>query len=123
MEVEVINFKEKCDLIKRLHEYKIIAKMNNYYFKLIRVKREFVWHKHPETDEVFIIISGTMEIELRDKTLFLKEGDMVVIPKDVEHKPTCREECCCLLIEPVGTLNTGDAGGDMTVKDEQLEWI
>jgi mannose-6-phosphate isomerase-like protein (cupin superfamily) len=95
--------------------------MNNYYFKLVKAKREFIWHKHPETDEVFMVIQGYLQIDLRDKTLNLRKGEMVVIPKGVEHKPVCKEECAVLLIEPAETVNTGDAGGELT--DTNLEWI
>ena len=94
---------------------------NKYYFKLVKAKREFIWHKHPETDEVFMIIEGKLTIELRDKTLTLKKYDMVVIPKGVEHKPSCKEECKILLIEPADTLNTGNVSSDLT--DTELEWI
>lgn len=121
MEISVINFVEKFAKIKEFHTYKLVAEMNGYHFKLVRMKREFIWHSHPETDEVFIIIDGSMQIELRDQILYLNKGEMVVIPKGVEHKPSSREECHILLIEPAGTLNTGDAGGDLT--DNKLEWI
>lgn len=121
MNIEVINFAEKFDKIKELHKYKVIAQMNNYYFKLVKARREFIWHKHPETDEVFMVIAGNLVIELRDRTLHLTEGEMVVIPKGVEHKPSCEEECEILLIEPKGTVNTGNAGGRLT--DTDLEWI
>jgi mannose-6-phosphate isomerase-like protein (cupin superfamily) len=121
MDTKVVNLKEKCKKIRELHKYKIIAQMNDYYFKLIKTKREFIWHQHPETDEVFVVIEGNLEIELRDKVLHLKEGEMTVIPKGVEHKPISREVVCCLLIEPVGTVNTGSAGGELT--DTGLEWI
>lgn len=121
MNIEVINFAEKFDKIKELHKYRVIAQMNNYYFKLVKARREFIWHKHPETDEVFMVIAGNLVIELRDRTLHLTEGEMVVIPKGVEHKPSCEEECEILLIEPKGTVNTGNAGGRLT--DTDLEWI
>lgn len=121
MDIEAINFAKKFDKIKELHSYKVIAQMNNYYFKLVRARREFIWHQHPETDEVFMIIAGNLVIEFRDRTLHLTEGEMVVIPKGVEHKPSCKEECKILLIEPKGTVNTGNAGGRLT--DTYLEWI
>ena len=121
MDIKVVNFKEKFQVINELHTYKIVAQMNDYYFKLVKAKREFIWHQHPETDEAFVIIKGNMKIELRDKLLHLKEGEMVVIPKGVDHKPICKEEVCCLLIEPVDTVNTGNAGGELT--DTELEWI
>lgn len=121
MNIKVVNIKEKADLIKELHSYKVIAEMNDYYFKLIKAKREFIWHKHPETDEVFVTIEGKFKIALRDEVLELNEGDMVVIPKGTEHKPICNEECCIMLIEPKETINTGNAGGNLT--DTRLEWI
>ncbi len=121
MSIGVINFEEKFGKFQELHSYKVIAQMNDYLFKLMRVKRDFIWHKHPETDEVFVVFEGSLRIDLRDKSLVLKKGDMAVIPKGVEHKPSCSEECKVLLIEPAGTLNTGDAGGALT--DTNLEWI
>jgi mannose-6-phosphate isomerase-like protein (cupin superfamily) len=121
MNIAVINFEEKFGKFQELHSYKAIARMNDYLFKLIRVKREFIWHKHPETDEAFMVFDGTLTIELRDKVLLLKKGDMAVIPKGVEHKPSCTEECKVLIIEPAGTVNTGDSGGKLT--DSGLEWI
>jgi mannose-6-phosphate isomerase-like protein (cupin superfamily) len=121
MDISVVNFEDKFRKVHEQHSYKIIAQMNNYHFKLVKVQREFIWHKHPETDEVFMVIDGHLQIDLRNKVLHLKKGEMVVIPKGVEHKPSSQEECKILLIEPVGTLNTGDAGGDLTVTE--LEWI
>jgi mannose-6-phosphate isomerase-like protein (cupin superfamily) len=121
VEISVVNLKDKTQKIKELHSYKIIAQMNNYYFKLVKVKREFVWHKHVDTDEVFIVLEGCLQIDLRDKTLCLNEGELVVIPRGVEHKTASREESTVLLIEPVDTVNTGDAGGALT--DNSIEWI
>jgi len=121
MSIPVINFEEKFAKIKDLHSYKLVAQMNDYHFKLVRMKREFIWHNHPETDEVFIIIDGNMQISLRDEILYLKKGEFVVIPKGVEHKPSSSEECKILLIEPAATINTGNAGGDLT--DTKIEWI
>lgn len=121
MGIEVINFKEKFGRIKNLHSYKIIAQMNNYYFKLVKMKRDFIWHQHPDTDEVFIVIEGNLTIELRDKTLTLKKLEMVVIPKGIEHKPSSKEECKILLIEPLTTINTGNVRSKLT--DPNLEWI
>lgn len=121
MEISVVNFEEKFEKIKEQHSYKVIAQMNDYHFKLVRAQREFIWHKHTETDEVFVVIDGNLQIDLSDKTLHLKKGEMVVIPRGVEHRPSCKEECKVLLIEPAGTPNTGDAGGGLTVTD--VEWI
>lgn len=121
MDITAINFEEKFRKIKEQHSYKVVAQMNNYHFKLVRMQREFIWHKHSDTDEVFMVIDGNLQINLRGKTVTLKKGEMVVIPKGVEHKPSCKEESKILLIEPAGTLNTGDAQGNLT--DTHLEWI
>lgn len=88
--------------------------MNDYHFKMVKIEGQFVWHSHAETDEVFIVIEGSMEIELRDGKVTLNKGEMLVVPKDVEHRPFAAQECSVLLIEPAGTVNTGDAGGEMT---------
>ena len=121
MDIKVINFEEKFAKFSERFSPKIIAQINDYHFKLTRTFGDFVWHKHPETDEAFIVIDGDLQIDLRDKSLHLKAGEMVVIPKGVEHKPYAKEECKMLLIEPAGTLNTGDIGGELTRTD--LEWI
>ena len=121
VDISVVNFEDKFSKIKEFHSYKVIAQMNDYQFKLVRMRREFIWHKHPETDETFIVIDGKLKIDLRDKTLHLCKGEMLVIPKGLEHKPSCKEECKILLIEPANTINTGDAGGDLT--DTEVEWI
>ena len=121
MQISVVNFAEKFTKIDELHSYKLIAQMNECQFKLVRMKREFIWHSHPETDEAFVVVDGKLQIDLPGKTLNLFPGEMVVIPKGVEHKPYCKEECKILLIEPDGTLNTGNVGGKLT--DTSLEWI
>ena len=121
MQIKVVNLEKKFEKIQKLHSYKVIAQMNNYYLKLVKAKREFIWHHHSETDEVFFVIDGELAIELRDKTLKLKRNEMVVIPKGVEHKPSCNQECKILLIEPMGTLNTGNVSSDLT--DTNIEWI
>jgi mannose-6-phosphate isomerase-like protein (cupin superfamily) len=121
MDVNVVNILEKFEKINELHKYKAVARMNNNLFKLVKMKREFIWHSHPETDEVFMVFDGKMKIELREKTLVLKKGDMVSIPKGVEHRPVSTAECCIMLIEPEETVNTGTAGG--ALRDDAIEWI
>ena len=113
-----INFVNKFSLFSDLWSPRIIAQMNDYHFKLAKIEGEFVWHNHLETDEVFIVIQGSMHLHLRDGVVELNEGEMYVVPKGVEHKPVTNQECHILLIEPAGTLNTGDAGGEMTKRDE-----
>jgi mannose-6-phosphate isomerase-like protein (cupin superfamily) len=95
--------------------------MNDYEFKLARVKGDFVWHSHTETDETFIVIDGEMVIAFRDGEVSLKSGDMFVVPRGKEHKPFAANECKIMLIEPAGTVNTGDARGDLTASNDA--WI
>ena len=91
--------------------------MNDYQFKLAKIKGEFVWHDHKDTDEVFIVIEGTMSIEFRDGIVDLGEVELCVIPKSVEHKPNAEKECKIMLIEPRGVVNTGDAESDFTASN------
>lgn len=121
MEHTAINFHDKLAAFSDHWSPKIIAQMNDYHFKLVKVQGEFVWHSHPETDEVFIVLDGELTIELRDGNVDLKAGEMVVIPKGVEHRPVARAECQMMLVEPAGTVNTGDTGGEMTA--ENNVWI
>jgi mannose-6-phosphate isomerase-like protein (cupin superfamily) len=116
-----IEFKNKLQLLSEHWSPKIIAQMNDYHFKLVKIQGEFLWHSHPETDEVFIVLDGSLEIHFRDGKIGVKSGEMFVVPKGVEHKPSAAGECSILLIEPAGTTNTGDAGGEMTVLAN--DWI
>lgn len=118
---DVINFQDKYSQFTELWSPKIIAQMNDYHFKLAKVKGDFTWHDHKDTDEVFIIIEGNLRIDYRDKSVNLKTGELHVVPKGVEHKPFAEKECKILLVEPAGTVNTGDAGGDQTAPADA--WI
>ena len=100
---------------------KIIAQLNDYHIKLAKIDGEFIWHSHPDTDEVFYVLDGAMVIQMRDSNVELKAGQMLVVPKGVEHNPLAEEECHVMLIEPAGTVNTGDAGGVRTSAVE--DWI
>ena len=91
--------------------------MNDYQFKLAKFKGEFIWHNHKDTDEVFLVIEGTMGIEFRNKIIELSEGEMFVVPKGVEHKPYAENECKIMLVEPRGVVNTGDAESDFTASN------
>ncbi|MDM8523575.1 cupin domain-containing protein [Desulfococcaceae bacterium HSG8] len=95
--------------------------MNDYHFKIARIQGEFVWHDHKDTDEVFIVLEGEMGIDFRDGKVELESGEMIVIPKGTEHKPFAENECRIMLVEPSGTVNTGEAGGDMTAENDV--WI
>ena len=116
-----INLTKKLDKFSEHWSPKIIAQMNDYHFKLVKFQGDFVWHSHADTDEAFIVIEGQMSIDFRDGRVNLKAGDMFVVPKGVEHKPFAERECKIMLIEPAGTVNTGDSGGEMTEKDNV--WI
>lgn len=109
-----IDIRSKFKKIPGLWSPGIIAQMNDYHFKLARIKGEFTWHSHEDTDEVFIVIEGEMVIEMRDRSITLKEGNLYVVPKGVWHKPAAEEECHIMLVEPAGTVNTGDSGGELT---------
>ena len=121
----VINLAEKFNLFSEQWSPKIIAQMNDYHFKLVKVQGEFVWHNHPETDEFFMVLDGELAIELPDRTVTLKAGEVFVVPKGVEHRPVAAQECHMLLVEPAGTINTGDAadgaGSDRTADNDA--WI
>jgi mannose-6-phosphate isomerase-like protein (cupin superfamily) len=95
--------------------------MNEIHFKLVKFEGEFVWHCHAETDEVFIVLEGEMIMAFRDGHVRIKKGEMIVVPNGVEHKPRAEKECRVMLVEPAGTLNTGDTGGKRTAADDV--WI
>jgi mannose-6-phosphate isomerase-like protein (cupin superfamily) len=116
-----INLKEKFSKFSDHWSPKVIAEMNDYQFKLVKIQGEFVWHNHDDTDETFIVIEGEMKIEFENETLQLNEGDMFVVPKGVEHKPWAGNECKVMIIEPRGVLNTGNSEGDLTASNNV--WI
>jgi len=116
-----VNFQEKLSKFSDHWSPRVIAQMNNVQFKLVKVAGEFVWHDHPDTDEVFIVIEGTLNIEFRDRTETLASGEMLVIPKGVEHKPFAHTECKIMIIEPEGVVNTGDTGSELTAQNDV--WI
>lgn len=118
MEYSSINLQEKLSKFSEHWSPKIVAQLNDYHFKLAKVQGEFVWHDHPETDEVFIVIKGHLDIHFRDGYVSLKEGEMFVVPKGVEHKPVAENECHIMLVEPAGTVNTGDVESDRTAPND-----
>jgi len=118
MNNSVVNLQEKLAKITKYWSPGIIARVNDYHLKLAKVQGEFVWHSHPETDELFLVLDGQLSIELEDGPVTLREGELYVVPKGVFHRPVAQEECHILLIEPAGTVNTGDAGGNHTLAEE-----
>ncbi|MFX0202327.1 MAG: cupin domain-containing protein [Candidatus Hodarchaeota archaeon] len=117
-----INLAEKFSMLPdEDYSLRIIAKMNEYEFKIVKFKGEFVWHSHTDTDETFIILNGKMLMNFRDKVIELNAGEMIVIPKCVEHKPASEKGYEALLIESEGVPNTGDVESEMAIK--KVEWI
>jgi mannose-6-phosphate isomerase-like protein (cupin superfamily) len=122
MRLSKINFDDKFSkLLDEDYSVRIIAKMNNYEFKIVKFKGEFVWHSHPDTDETFIILKGRMMMHLRDEVIEVNAGEMIVIPKGVDHKPVSEEGYRALLIEPEGVPNTGDVKSEITIN--KVEWV
>ncbi len=113
-----INLKSKLELIKDYWSPKVIAELNDYQFKLAKIKDEFIWHEHNDTDEAFIIIEGNIEIELEDRTVELSDGEMFVVPKGAKHKPIAKGEAHIMLIGPRGVKNTGDIENELTAKND-----
>ncbi len=109
-----IAFAPKFEEFSELWSPKIVARLNDYHVKIVKVKGDFTWHRHVETDEFFLVVEGTLQIDFRDGAATIEAGEMIVIPKGVEHRPHANEECRILLIEPAGTINTGD--------DNESEW-
>jgi mannose-6-phosphate isomerase-like protein (cupin superfamily) len=121
MQYQALNLQDKLKLIDDLWSPKVIAEMNDYQFKLVRVEGDFVWHDHPDTDETFIVLEGSLRIEFRDGHVVVNSGEIFVVPAGVEHRPCAENEVRILLIEPRGVVNTGDSGGELTAARDQ--WI
>jgi mannose-6-phosphate isomerase-like protein (cupin superfamily) len=103
-----INISEKLATFSEYWSPRTVATLNNYDVMVVKVRDQFVWHKHDDTDELFLVIKGNLDIQLRDRSVLLGPGELYVVPKGVEHRPVAREEVHMLLIEPMGTPNTGD---------------
>jgi len=113
-----INFEDKYSKFTDHWSPRVVAEMNDYQFKLVKVEGEFIWHEHPDTDEAFIVINGSLDIEFREGKVTLEAGEMFVVPKGVEHKPVAARECQIVVIEPKGVLNTGNKTGELTAEND-----
>ncbi|NWA28468.1 cupin domain-containing protein [Pseudomonas gingeri] len=113
-----VNLAQKLALFTEHWQPRIVAEMNDYQFKVLKVEGDFVWHSHADTDETFIILEGELRIDFRDSQVHLAAGEMIVVPKGVEHKPYAEREVKILLVEPRGVVNTGEEGGDLTASND-----
>ena len=116
-----ININNKLALFKDYWNPKIIGELNQQYVKLVKLKGEFIWHKHDNEDELFLVVKGELKIAFRDKTVSIDENELIIIPKGVEHKPIAEKEVSVLLFEPKSTLNTGNQKDNFT--KQNLDWI
>jgi mannose-6-phosphate isomerase-like protein (cupin superfamily) len=121
MGYKAINFGKKFKQFREQWQPKVIAEMNDYQFKIVKLQGDFVWHDHENTDETFIVLEGELRIDFRDGAVRVAAGEMFVVPRGTEHKPYAENEVKLLLIEPRGVLNTGDQGGERTAQNDV--WI
>lgn len=121
MNYVAINFQQKLGLFAEQWSPKVVAEMNDYQFKVVKLLGDFIWHDHKDTDETFIVLEGELRLDFRDGAVHVASGEMFVLPKGVEHKPYAEHEVKLLIIEPRGVVNTGDKGGERTAPND--EWI
>src|SRR3954465_5712407 len=121
MSYQAINLSQKFTLFDEHWQPKVIAEMNDYQFKVVKLQGDFVWHDHKDTDETFIVLEGVLRIDFRDGAVQVSAGEMFVVPKGIEHKPYAEHEVKLMLIEPRGVLNTGHEGGGRTAENDV--WI
>ena len=121
MNYQAISLQRKFDLFDEQWQPKVIAEMNDYQFKIVKIEGDFVWHDHADTDETFLVIDGELRIDFEDGQAHLSAGELFVVPKGVQHKPFAAKEVKLMLIEPRGVPNTGDTGGERTAENDV--WI
>jgi len=119
--MNTVNLKEKFCLFSEYWSPKIVGELNGQNVKLAKFKGEFVWHKHDNEDEMFFVVDGILKIEFRDKTVTINEGEFIIVPKGIEHKPVAEQEVFVMLFEPATTLNTGNTESNLT--KHKLDWI
>jgi mannose-6-phosphate isomerase-like protein (cupin superfamily) len=119
--LQPVNLTHKAALIDRQWSPRVVAEMNDYQFKVVRIEGEFIWHTHADTDEAFLVIEGTLRIDLREGCVYVKTGELYVVPRGVEHRTAAEGEARVMMIEPRGVLNTGDEGGERTADNDV--WI
>ena len=112
--MQKVNLAEKFSLFTDYYNPRIVGELNNQHVKLAKLKGEFIWHKHDVEDELFLVIKGKLKMELRDKAIEIDEGEFIIVPHGVEHRPVADEEVHILLFEPASTLNTGNEKNELT---------
>lgn len=112
--MDKVNIAQKLSLFSEYWSPKIVGELNGQHVKLAKLKGEFVWHKHEQEDELFLVIKGTLRMEYRDRTEVIHEGEFLIVPRGVEHRPVAEEEVSVMLFEPASTLNTGDTESELT---------
>jgi mannose-6-phosphate isomerase-like protein (cupin superfamily) len=117
---EKINLVEKLALLDGVYRPGIVGSLNDFKLMVVRAEGPFVWHKHDDTDDFFLVIEGHLTIHLRDRDIELDPGELFVVPRGVEHRPEAAQGASVLLIEPNGTVNTGDAGGELTAEERTI---
>ena len=115
-----VNLADKLELVTERWQPKIVARVNDSEIRIVKLKGGFVWHKHDDTDDFFLVLKGHVTIQLRDGDVELDEGELYVVPRGVEHCPRADDEAAVMLIERAGTVNTGDAGGSLTAEPESI---
>lgn len=118
---QAINLQQKLALIDEHWSPRVVAEMNDYQFKVVRIEGDFIWHSHADTDEAFFVLEGQLRIDFRDGHVLLQAGELYVVPRGVEHKPYAAQEVKMMLIEPRGVLNTGEEDGERTAQNDR--WI
>ncbi len=118
--VEKVNVAEKLALFDEHWTPKVVGELNGQHVKLVKLFGEFVWHHHDDEDELFMVVKGRFRMEFRDRDVWIEEGEFVVVPRGIEHRPVAEEEAHVLLFEPASTVNTGSAGGELTAELERI---
>ena len=118
--MEKVNLEVKLGLFHEHWKPKIVGELNGQCLRLVKFLGEFVWHRHENEDEMFLVLKGRFRMELRDRTIELEAGEFLIVPRGVEHRPVADEEVAVLLFEPLSTVNTGTAGGPLTTASERI---
>ncbi|MCU0497548.1 MAG: cupin domain-containing protein [Anaerolineae bacterium] len=119
--MHTVNLRQKFDQFSDHWHPRIVAELNGQQVKVVKLLGEFVWHHHDHEDELFLVISGTLKMEFRDRTEVIEAGEFIVVPRGVEHRPVAESEVALVLFEPANTLNTGNVTGELTRPNEKLE--